>query len=484
MKRHCLAFLTALGCSVASAGENKPSLYLQPYQQANTTEFAEFLKESVEQVGYCDTPITHGGCEGGCSGTCGGSCGSGYLDTSTNCVDTSCNSGGCDDDPGIFGHCPINSGCGSGMGEPWVLFGECGNLKMGGWASLGYHNKALPLFNSRPHDYQLHQAWLYAERTADTSDGFGIGGRIDYVYGTDAQDTQAFGINNDHWDNDWDRGPDYGQALPQVYFEAGYGDLNWKMGHFYTLIGYEVVAAPDNFFYSHAWTMYNSEPFTHTGAIGTYSGFESLDVFGGYVMGWDSAFEDNGDAVLAGASLEMNEHMTLTYTAVGGVFADANNSSGVEQGYMHSVVADIELTDSFRYVFQTDLLNTKNDADVTVRDTIGINQYFIRTLSDHFAIGLRMEWWEVGADSMGFYGNNANLGLLPPGYDPRQEDFDVYALTLGANIMPCPNVTIRPEIRWDWIYGGLNELVAADAMMLGNATNNQATFGIDTIFTF
>ncbi len=98
--------------------------------------------------------------------------------------------------------------------------------------------------------------------------GFDIGGRIDYIYGTDGPDTQAFGIDNDHWDNGWDNGNDYGSAIPQLYMEAGYGDLSVKVGHFYTIIGYEVVQAPDNFFYSHAYTMYNSEPFTHTGVSG------------------------------------------------------------------------------------------------------------------------------------------------------------------------------------------------------------------------
>ena len=57
----------------------------------------------------------------------------------------------------------------------------------------------------------------------------------------------------------------------KLYFEAGYGDLTVKIGHFYTIIGWEVVTAPDNFFYSHAYTMYNSEPFTHTGVLATYN---------------------------------------------------------------------------------------------------------------------------------------------------------------------------------------------------------------------
>ena len=57
----------------------------------------------------------------------------------------------------------------------------------------------------------------------------------------------------------------YAWALPQAYAELADCDVSVKLGHFYTPVGYEVVTSPDNFFYSHAFTMYNSEPFTHTG---------------------------------------------------------------------------------------------------------------------------------------------------------------------------------------------------------------------------
>ena len=64
----------------------------------------------------------------------------------------------------------------------------------------------------------------------------------------------------------------YGWAMPQAYGEVGYGDWSVKVGHFFTPVGYEVVPATGNFFYSHSLTLFNSEPFTHTGVLGTYSG--------------------------------------------------------------------------------------------------------------------------------------------------------------------------------------------------------------------
>ena len=419
---------------------------------------ASYIDEG-ETIAIFPEPI-HCGCEGPCSGECE------HIDESS----------------GVFEK--LHSRLGSrSIDDPWLFLGNYCGYTAGGWAQLGYHSKALPSFNSRPHDFQLQQAWLYFEKEANVSDGFGVGGRIDYVYGTDAPDTQAFGINNDHWDNSWDHGPDYGNAIPQLYLEAGYGDWMVKVGHFFTTIGHEVVAAPDNFFYSHAYTMYNSEPFTHTGALATYSGLSHAEVFGGYVMGWDSGFEDNGDAFLGGMTVDLTRDIKVTSSTIGGVFAKSRDGQQ-EQGIMHSVVTDVALTGKMHYIVQGDLLDTENASGATVRDTLGINQYLIRTLGDQLTIGARFEWWQATADSQGYYGNAQNLANLPAGYDLNDEDFDFYAFTLGLNYRPHANVVIRPEIRWDTVFGGTDAIAAVDSIALQDNDKNQTTFGIDSIFTF
>ena len=78
-----------------------------------------------------------------------------------------------------------------------------------------------------------------------------------------------------------------GFALPQCYADLAYQDLTLRAGHFFTIIGYEVVQAPQNFFYSHAYTMQYGEPFTHTGGLLTWDCTDRLSVSGGLVNGWD-----------------------------------------------------------------------------------------------------------------------------------------------------------------------------------------------------
>ncbi len=392
----------------------------------------------------CGTSACDGGCDSGCASGCGLGLGS--------CLDK-------------FDCC---------LGDPWTLFGEHCGWSAGGWINVGGHTARLNNFNNRPDEIQLHQAWLYAEKAIDTSNGFSLGGRIDYLYGTDAQDTQAFGTDPRGWDNPWDNGSTdngYGHAIPQLYAEAGYGDWSVKLGHFFTTIGWEVVAAPDNFFYSNAYTMYNSEPFTHTGALVTYNLNDETSIWGGYVLGWDSGFDDNGDAYLSGFSRQLTNDLTIIYSSILGRFGEAR-FNGVEKGYMQSLIADYAVSDNLQYIFQTDYLDTEDDLDVRVRNSFGINQYLIYTLSDCWAVGGRFEWWNVAENSVGFGGDALADGNV-----------DIYALTLGVNYRPTANFILRPEARYDW-HRDDAAAVASTVDLFEDGGRDQFTFGMDAIFTF
>ena len=172
-----------------------------------------------------------------------------------------------------------------------------------------------------PHQLNAQQQWLYLGKEADGSNGFDWGFRFDAMYGTDAQKTQAFGNPGGEWDNSWDHGV-YGWAIPQLYGEVAMGDFSVKVGHFFTLVGYEVVTAPDNFFYSHALTMFNSEPFTHTGVLTTYKGIDGITLYNGWTAGWDTGFTNalGGSNYLGGVGLELSESLTVTYILTAGNF--------------------------------------------------------------------------------------------------------------------------------------------------------------------
>ncbi|MBM4202267.1 MAG: hypothetical protein FJ189_13420, partial [Gammaproteobacteria bacterium] len=163
-------------------------------------------------------------------------------------------------------------------------------LSLGGWVNAGItvndlspsNNFNGPVtFGSRNGEPMLNQLYLYLQRPVQVQgETWDFGGRADFLYGTDAIYTQTYGSPFGTWDYYLARGCNaqnedcsirfYSAAVPQAYLSVsapiGNG-LQIRLGHFYTPFGYEAVMAPDNFFYSHAYTMQYGEPFTHTGVL-------------------------------------------------------------------------------------------------------------------------------------------------------------------------------------------------------------------------
>jgi len=326
----------------------------------------------------------------------------------------------------------------AGLGALNDLMGDNGSgIKIGGWSQWGYHSKNNTLFNKHKDNLNLHQQWFYIEKVADGSNGLDWGFRADMMYGVDAADTQSFGNNPGRWDfaNGLDHGI-YGWAFPQLYGEIASGDLSVKFGHFYTLIGYEVVTAPDNFFYSHAYTMFNSEPFTHTGVLATYNAGNDVTVYAGWTTGWDTGFDrfNGGSSFLGGFSVPVGEDVTFTYITTIGDFGWRG------EGYSHSLLMDIKLTEKLNYIVQSDLVNTNLGGD----HQYGLNQYLLYAINDCLGIGMRAEWWKSGGNSQ-------------------------YEVTWGVNVKPYKNFIMRPEVRHDWNPGTGRDFT---------------TLGVDFILTF
>ena len=475
--------------SRTAAPRYAPASYYSYYDEASPSAATKAAGNSVVQASAnCDTTKacdTGKACDSGSgAGACdsasglgsglghalGGRLGSGLgrgCDTGNGAT------GGCDTGSGAAGGCDSMCGGSSGlfgMGilgtgrsltDPWKLFSKpVAGFNIGGWTSVGYHSHANPMsFNTYPKRLQLGQQWFYAEKVADGSNGFGLGGRVDYLYGTDAPDTQSFGILNNHWDNGWDNGAQYGHALPQAYTEVAYGDLSVKVGHFFTIIGNEVVAATGNFFYSRQFTFYNAEPFTHTGALSTYKVNDDTQLFNGYVMGWDSGFEDNGDAYIGGIKTKVNDRWTFLWNSVLGRFGEAKSFNANERGGIQNVMLIGNLTDKLTYISQTDYLYTQNASGITARNTFGNINYLIYQLNNRWALGQRFEWFNYSG----------------AGFGGAQND-ELYNYTAGVNYRAHANLLFRPEVRWVWDKSryGFNE----------DKAGSQAAIGGDMVFTF
>ncbi|MGV3485167.1 MAG: porin [Planctomycetaceae bacterium] len=395
------------------------------------------------------------------------------------CSDSHCNGSGCDD-----------FSC-----DDWACEDKKSNLpwgfRLGGWVDAGFTvNSRDPLnprggfgnlpvsFNYRDRELQLNQLYLFAERETDGANGLDVGGRLDVLYGEDYIFTQAAGLEtrpdfSGHWNDG--QGSDKngingssrnGLAMPQAYVELAYGKTKTKLGHFYTIIGYETVTAPDNFFYSHAYTMQYGEPFTHTGALTTYEAFDRLKLFGGIVNGWDKfdAVSDRA-SFLGGFSWTLpNEQTVLNYSLITG---DEDGSAPPYAGNrtMYSVVLNHEFNDRWQAIVQHDLGVQQNGvAAGTDAEWYGLNTYLFRTLTDKLKAGMRYEWFN---DDDGTRVVN-EAGVF-------QE------LATGINWTPCDHVMFRPEARWDWFDPDSD--TAPPGPYDNFSTRSQFTFGVDAIIT-
>ncbi|MDZ4849626.1 MAG: outer membrane beta-barrel protein [Pirellulaceae bacterium] len=439
----------ALSAMIAGACFGGMSSGLQAQTQ-NPYKSVSYSDASAPSANCDATGCTSSG-DSGCNGGCNGGAGS-------------CDGLGCGAGLGLLGNC-----C---LGEPWKLFsGDVNGWKVGGWSNVGYHTANTNFnFNNYDNRVQLQQQWFWAEKVADGSCGLGLGGRIDYLYGTDAPDTQAFGITNNHWDNGWDQSSTqpqpvggafngYGHAIPQAYVETAYENLSVKFGKFFTIIGNEVVAATGNFFYSRQFTFYNAEPFTHTGFLSTYNLDDDTQLYNGWVSGWDSGFERNGSGYLGGFKRTLSDSSSILFaTNLGRIGKELG-----EDGTLNSVIYTKGLSDNLTYISQTDVLYTTNGGGGPQRNTWGNINYLIYKVNDCVSLGQRFEWFNFGG----------------AGFNNVRND-DLYNYTVGINYRASANLMLRPEMRYVWDHNSSG----APFGFLENGKSSQAIFGTDMIFTF
>ncbi len=377
--------------------------------------------------------------------------------------------------------------------EPWRLFcqKECGwniygHVAGGIMASTNNSSDGFngPVTFADQDRGQLNQLYVTLENTIDTGGcGWDIGGRVDLLYGSDFIFTPAIGLetSDDYFPSlQWGNATDeYGLAMPQAYAEVGYNDLSIKLGHFYTNIGYEVVPATGNFFYTHAYTMQYGEPFTHTGAIATYKYSDTTTLVGGVVNGWDALDRPvDTAAALVGLTWTNGEDLTIAYAGI--VSPDEPNLGGVTftNRNMQSIVVTYNVSESLTYVFQSDAGYQLEGSPFTGNSAewYGVNQYLFYTINDCWKAGMRFEWFrdDDGARVTGLRQGNAVFGSGWAG--------DFYNLTVGMNYTPTANLTIRPELRYD--FTDVEQSLNGDLPFNDGTDSDQLLLGFDAIYIF
>ena len=134
--------------------------------------------------------------------------------------------------------------------------------------------------------------------------------------------------------------------------EVGNQTVSVKAGYFYTIIGYEGVPAPANFFYSKSYSYQFAGPFTHWGGLATWNVPPQVTVQGGLVNGWD-AFDRRSDKpayVLKAQYMMENKFLMASFGVITGEEPTAL-AERTGQRTRYSAIIGVNPTDDLEYVF-------------------------------------------------------------------------------------------------------------------------------------
>lgn len=356
-------------------------------------------------------------------------------------------------------------------------------------------------WNDRANDYLLNQLYLTAERKVDLEgDSVDLGFRADFLYGTDAVFTQAYGLDADIFT----QSPLYRLAIPQLYGELFLPiakGMSIKGGHFYTLLGYEVVTTPANFFTTLPYTFQYGEPFTHTGLMASWKLVDNFTWHNCIVRGWDSWWDNNNAwSYMGGFNWQAAKKTNIAFNLITGPeqdeknipFQGFRNPGSSTNRFVYSLVVQQELPMKLKYVFQHDcgfqgpFSNFPGGPPGQRSEYYGVNQYLFYTVNDKWNVGVRGEWFRDddgtrvavarAASTLSPIVTSSGVGAVP--FGPG----NYYEVALGANYKPITSMVIRPELRWDFQDADPN--AGTTRAFSAGTQRDQFLMAVDLIITY
>jgi hypothetical protein len=333
----------------------------------------------------------------------------------------------------------------------------------------------------RANEGMLNQLYIVAEQKLPSCGCSGIGGRVDVIYGEDFWLAQAVGLENhddgsSHWNSQY-----YGLAIPQAYAEMGSSELSLKLGHFYSVVGYEGLPAPNNFFYTKSYSYQFAGPFTHWGGLATWTPSDRWQVQGGLTNGWDTLDREPDDnANFLGLVKYSGAYGGWTSFAIvtGDDISNPGSlpiTDGLTNRTRYSWLVSLPVSCKTEYVFHQ-WLGSQDEGAIGGGEAYwyGVDQYLYHTINECWKTGLRFEWFR---DEDG-----TRVGLNRPS-NPNNVPFvgDFYSISAGVNWSPTTNLTLRPEIRFDWFNDDSGQAILPYD---DGADDSQLLLGIDAILLF
>jgi len=319
---------------------------------------------------------------------------------------------------------------------------SAGNLTRPGMSDRSGNSYVLML--EQPSDWKVNQLWWGARK--DLDDHLGIGFQADFTYGTDGRYSRNHG--NRSFDYHWGSG-DYFASFAQCYGTVGTKDLFAKVGKFAGGFSYEGMAAPREYFYTHAHICYG-RPLTAHGAMLEWHPNKKWMLTGGWLAGVFNDFENpyGDNAFLGKATYNFTKSVSLTYKIF---YNDRGARPQVPSGFppqnngqidaINTLILTWKINKCWSYMGE--IAYNEGHLHHPVNGKLGnhawgINNHLIRTFTEKFSVGVRGE----------YHYSHASM------FDQRTvsggQGGDLWQFTLASHYKITPKTTFRPEIRYDY----------------------------------
>ncbi|HEY3760829.1 MAG TPA: outer membrane beta-barrel protein [Verrucomicrobiae bacterium] len=291
-------------------------------------------------------------------------------------------------------------------------------------------------------------------------------------------------------DSDGDTAGIGGVSIRQAYLTlrtpVGNSGIDWKVGVFDTIIGYESSSDPANPNYTRSYG-YTIEPTTHTGVLGTYKVNDNISVQAGIAdssnvgtspsaINGTAAYESQktymgGVALTAPSSWGWLNGATLNGGVINSV--DSHSHFGTGRGTKTSLYAGatvptpitaLKAGASFDYL---DLHTGGGEAYV-------LGLYGSYQLNDKTSVNLRGEYGDTDASSVLAYSTAGSHSAFP------RNQFEEITGTLQYNLWA--NVLSRLEVRWDHVAHGTP--FGDSNSSGGDVKNNDFLIALNLIYQF
>jgi hypothetical protein len=320
-------------------------------------------------------------------------------------------------------------------------------------------------FGNKANGINLNVVDIALDKAQDESP-WAAGYHAELWFGADAAalgTTQGIGNGNGAFNNTGYNNFD-GAAIRQAYVvlrtPVGNG-IDWKVGVFDTIIGYEGTTSGGNPNYSRSFG-YNIEPTTHTGVLGTYKVCDMLTVEagvadtayaggGGYTAVYNTALYRPTFMGLATLTAPDNFGWAKGGTLSAGFITSSGTTTGAKgisgdgatsyyMGFtLPTPVSALKVGGSFDY------LNAYDIAAYTW-DLAGYSTFQV---NDKLSLNLRAEYLNAGGNTL--LGNSLNGGAFT---DPTGSKQQAQEITATVQYSLWANVLTRVEFRWDHVNHG------------------------------